>query len=92
MTRVMINLMAPTDPRETHSVHANPKGVPCKLGLIPEREMLLTGPTNDGFVDREGSPEGSRPEFVANRLRGSSWLVGVAHGDEFDPADQNPIA
>jgi hypothetical protein len=35
----------------SHSVHANPKGVLYQLGLIPERRLLVTGPTDYGFAD-----------------------------------------
>ncbi len=35
----------------SHNVHANPKGVFFKLGLIGEREVLLAGASNAGLVD-----------------------------------------
>jgi hypothetical protein len=35
----------------SHSVHANPKGVFFKLGLIDEMELLLAGPSNAGLAD-----------------------------------------
>jgi len=35
----------------SHNVHANPKGVFFKLGLLEEAELLLAGPSNAGFAD-----------------------------------------
>lgn len=36
----------------SHNIHANPKGVFFKLGLIPGyKEVLLAGPSNTGFAD-----------------------------------------
>lgn len=35
----------------SHNVHANPKGVFFKLGLMAETEVLLTGPSNAGLAD-----------------------------------------
>ena len=35
----------------SHSVHANPKGVFFKLGLISESPVLLAGPSNAGMAD-----------------------------------------
>lgn len=35
----------------SHNVHANPKGVFFKLGLVGESEVLLTGPSNAGLTD-----------------------------------------
>ena len=35
----------------SHNVHANPKGVYFKLGLIDEADMLLAGPSNAGLAD-----------------------------------------
>ncbi len=35
----------------SHNVHANPKGVFFKLGLMPETPMLLSGPSNAGLAD-----------------------------------------
>ena len=35
----------------SHNVHANPKGVFFKLGLIAESEVLLAGPSNAGFAE-----------------------------------------
>ncbi len=35
----------------SHNVHANPKGVFFRLGLIPETDILLAGPSNAGLVD-----------------------------------------
>jgi Family of unknown function (DUF5677) len=35
----------------SHNVHANPKGVFFKLGLIAESDVLLTGPSNAGLAD-----------------------------------------
>lgn len=39
----------------SHNVHANPKGVFFKLGLLEESELLLAGPSNAGFADPEHS-------------------------------------
>ncbi len=35
----------------SHNVHANPKGVFFKLGLMNEQDILLTGPSNTGLAD-----------------------------------------
>ena len=35
----------------SHNVHANPKGIYFKLGLIDEGAILLTGPSNFGLAD-----------------------------------------
>jgi len=36
----------------SHNVHANPKGLMFKLGLLPETQnLLLAGPSNIGFTD-----------------------------------------
>lgn len=35
----------------SHNVHANPKGVYFKLGLLNEEAILLTGPSNFGLAD-----------------------------------------
>jgi hypothetical protein len=35
----------------SHNVHANPRGVFFKLGLIGELEVLLAGPSNSGLAD-----------------------------------------
>jgi hypothetical protein len=36
----------------SHNVHANPKGIMFKLGLIPKTQnILLAGPSNTGFTD-----------------------------------------
>lgn len=44
--------MRPYYKMASHNVHANPKGVFFKLGLLPERsEILLSGPSNVGLTD-----------------------------------------
>lgn len=35
----------------SYNVHANPKGVFFKLGLLEESDLLLAGPSNAGFAD-----------------------------------------
>ncbi|OFW06087.1 MAG: hypothetical protein A3G20_01880 [Acidobacteria bacterium RIFCSPLOWO2_12_FULL_59_11] len=35
----------------SHNVHANPKGVFFKLGLLKEKNLLLAGPSNAGLAD-----------------------------------------
>jgi hypothetical protein len=35
----------------SHNVHANPKGVFFKLGLVEQREILLAGPSDVGLAD-----------------------------------------
>jgi hypothetical protein len=35
----------------SHSVHANPKGVFFALGMLPETQVLLAGPSNAGLAD-----------------------------------------
>ena len=34
-----------------HNIHANPRGIFFKLGLYPETDMLLAGPSNIGLAD-----------------------------------------
>jgi hypothetical protein len=35
----------------SHNIHANPKGVLLKLGLLEESQALLAGPSNAGLAD-----------------------------------------
>jgi len=35
----------------SHNVHANPKGVFFALGMLPESQVLLAGPSNAGLAD-----------------------------------------
>jgi hypothetical protein len=35
----------------SHNIHANPKGVFFKLGLLPDQRVLLAGPSNLGLAD-----------------------------------------
>jgi hypothetical protein len=35
----------------SHNVHANPKGLFFKLGLLADADVLLTGPSNAGLAD-----------------------------------------
>jgi hypothetical protein len=46
-----IDHMGPYYRMASHNVHANPKGVFFKLGLIGESEVLLAGPSNAGLTD-----------------------------------------
>jgi hypothetical protein len=46
-----IDYLSPYYKLASHNVHANPKGVFFKLGLIGETEVLLAGPSNAGLVD-----------------------------------------
>ncbi|WP_291864771.1 DUF5677 domain-containing protein [Bradyrhizobium sp.] len=46
-----IDHLSPYYKMASHNVHANPKGVFFKLGLIGESEVLLAGPSNAGLVD-----------------------------------------
>ena len=49
---VGLEYMRPYYKMASHNVHANPKGVFFKLGLIPESgDVLLTGPSNLGLAD-----------------------------------------
>jgi hypothetical protein len=34
----------------SHNVHAQPKGILFKLGLVQNQDILLAGPSNYGFV------------------------------------------
>lgn len=43
--------MRPYYKMASHNVHANPKGVFFKLGLLQESEILLSGPSNVGLTD-----------------------------------------
>ena len=46
-----IDHLAPYYRMASHNVHANPKGVFFKLGLIGETDTLLAGPSNAGLAD-----------------------------------------
>jgi hypothetical protein len=46
-----IDHLGPYYKMASHSVHANPKGVFFKLGLVGESEVLLAGPSNAGLTD-----------------------------------------
>ena len=46
-----IDYLAPYYRMASHNVHANPKGVFFKLGLIGEEDILLAGPSNAGLAD-----------------------------------------
>jgi hypothetical protein len=46
-----VDHLAPYYRLASHNVHANPKGVFFKLGMIGERETLLAGPSNAGLAD-----------------------------------------
>src|SRR5690606_17251011 len=35
----------------SHGVHAGPKGILFELGLVPNKNLLLAGPSNFGFTD-----------------------------------------
>lgn len=51
-TNVGLAYMRPYYKMASHNVHANPKGIFFKLGLIPESgDILLTGPSNLGLAD-----------------------------------------
>lgn len=43
--------MRPYYKMASHNVHANPKGIFFKLGLMPEEDILLAGPSNIGLAD-----------------------------------------
>lgn len=46
-----IDYLAPYYKMASHNVHANPKGVLFKLGLIGDASILLAGPSNAGLAD-----------------------------------------
>jgi hypothetical protein len=46
-----IDHLAPFYRFASHNVHANPKGIYFKLGLIGESNILLSGPSNAGLAD-----------------------------------------
>jgi hypothetical protein len=46
-----IDHLSPYYKMASHNVHANPKGVFFKLGLVGESEVLLAGPSNAGLAD-----------------------------------------
>ena len=46
-----IDYLSPYFRMAGHNVHANPKGVFFKLGLIGETDVLLSGPSNAGLAD-----------------------------------------
>jgi Family of unknown function (DUF5677) len=46
-----IDHLAPFYKMASHNVHANPKGVLFKLGLVGDSNVLLAGPSNTGLAD-----------------------------------------
>ena len=48
---VGIDHLRPYYKMASHNVHANPKGVLFKLGLLDQSAMLLAGPSNTGLAD-----------------------------------------
>lgn len=46
-----IDYLAPYYKMASHNVHANPKGVMFKLGLVGEADILLAGSSNAGLAD-----------------------------------------
>jgi len=46
-----LNHLRPFYKMACHNVHANPRGLFFKLGLYPESEILLAGPSNVGLTD-----------------------------------------
>jgi len=48
---VSIDHLRPYYKLASYNVHANPKGVFFKLGLIPETQILLAGPSDFGLAD-----------------------------------------
>jgi len=46
-----IDYLSPYYKMASHNVHANPKGVFFKLGLVGDSEVLLAGPSNAGLAD-----------------------------------------
>ena len=50
-TDVDLEHMRPYYKMASHNVHANPKGVFFKLGLMPEEDILLAGPSTIGLAD-----------------------------------------
>ena len=61
--------MRPYYKMASHNVHANPKGVFFKLGLIPEcGDVLLTGPSNVGLADPGHSTAISLLQITTNLL------------------------
>ncbi len=46
-----IDYLRPYYKLASHNVHANPKGILFKLGMLRENEVLLAGPSNYGLAD-----------------------------------------
>ncbi len=66
---VGLEYMRPYYKMASHNVHANPKGVFFKLGLIPESgDILLTGPSNLGLADPGHSTAISLLQITTNLL------------------------
>lgn len=66
---VGLEYMRPYYKMASHNVHANPKGVFFKLGLIPESgDILLTGPSNLGLSDPARCTVNSLLKITSNLL------------------------
>ena len=66
---VGLEYMRPYYKMASHNVHANPKGVFFKLGLIPESgDVLLTGPSNLGLADPGHCTANSLLKITTNLL------------------------
>lgn len=66
---VGLEYMRPYYKMASHNVHANPKGVFFKLGLIPESgDVLLTGPSNLGLADPGHCTTNSLLKITTNLL------------------------
>ena len=49
--RIKVDKWRPSYQLASHNVHANPKGILFKMGLDPEHDLLLMGPSNYGLAD-----------------------------------------
>lgn len=68
-TDVGLAHMRPYYQMACHNIHANPKGIFFKLGLIPESgDILLTGPSNLGLSDPGHSTTISLIQITTNLL------------------------
>jgi hypothetical protein len=66
----------------SHNVHANPKGVFFKLGMLAESQVLLAGPSNAGLAD-----PGHGAALSLSRV--TAALVGLQQPPTLDNLDNN---
>jgi hypothetical protein len=74
---VQIDHLRPFYRMASHNIHANPKGVFFKLGLLNETDILLAGPSNFGLADPGQATALSLVQVTTSLLNLDTTLDGV---------------